>query len=67
MFEFSEKSQQLQDRLADFMDRHIYPNEKAYAEQVHSAKNRFAVMPLMDALKGKANRTVEALCPRGAR
>ncbi|MFK8050184.1 MAG: acyl-CoA dehydrogenase family protein [Halioglobus sp.] len=51
MFEHSEKSQQLQIRLAAFMDEHIYPNEDAYARQLHAADNRFAPVPLMDELK----------------
>jgi acyl-CoA dehydrogenase len=53
-FEFSEKSQQLESRLSDFMDEFIYPNEQAYAAQLHAALNRFAPMPLMDVLKTKA-------------
>lgn len=54
MFEHTEKSQQLQMRLAAFMDEHIYPNEDAYARQLHEADNRFAPLPLMDELKGLA-------------
>ena len=54
MFEFSDKSLRLQEKLSAFMDEHIYPNEQAYAEQLHAAENRFAVMPLMDDLKTKA-------------
>jgi acyl-CoA dehydrogenase len=54
MFEFSEKSKQLQTQLLAFMDEHIYPNEHAYAEQLASMENRFAPMPLMDELKAKA-------------
>lgn len=54
MFEFSEKSQQLQAKLLAFMDEHIYPNEKAYSEYLHKAGNRYAVIPLMDELKEKA-------------
>ena len=53
MFEFSEKSKQLQNKLLAFMDEHIYPNETTYAEQVHNAENRFAPVPLMDELKDK--------------
>lgn len=41
-------------QLQVFFDQHIYPNEQAYAEQLHSAENRFAVIPLMDELKAKA-------------
>ncbi|MCV6625748.1 MAG: acyl-CoA dehydrogenase family protein [Cellvibrionaceae bacterium] len=54
MFEHSQKSKDLQAKLAAFMDEHIYPNERAYAEQLHSASNRFAPLPLMDELKAKA-------------
>jgi len=50
----SEKSTILLSKLSDFMDAHIYPNEKAYATQLHNAENRFAPLPLMDALKEKA-------------
>ncbi|MBU3071281.1 acyl-CoA dehydrogenase family protein [Aestuariicella sp. G3-2] len=54
MFQHSEKSQQLLAKLKVFMDEHIYPNETAYAEQLHHAENRFAPLPLMDELKQKA-------------
>lgn len=50
----SAKAQDLLARLKDFMDAHIYPNEKAYAEQLAEASNRYAPMPLMDELKAKA-------------
>ena len=51
MFEYSEKSKDLQLRLAQFMDRHIYPNESAYAEQRQAASERFAPLPLVEELK----------------
>jgi acyl-CoA dehydrogenase len=54
MFECSERSIQLQNRLNTFMDENIYPNEKTYASQLHSAENRFGYLPLMDELKTKA-------------
>ena len=57
MFEFSEQSIDLQNRLSAFMDAHIYPNEKNYAGQLHSAENRFGYLPLMDELKTKAKDT----------
>ncbi len=52
--EFSDKSQRLQAELRAFMDEHIYPNEPTYAAQLRDADNRFAPLPLMDALKEKA-------------
>ena len=54
MFNHSEKSQQLLAKLNTFMDEYIYPNEVAYAQQLHDAQNRFAPLPLMDELKIKA-------------
>ncbi|MEH6551763.1 MAG: acyl-CoA dehydrogenase family protein [Pseudomonadales bacterium] len=54
MYEFSEKSKTLQTKLLAFMDEYIYPNEEAYARQLHAAENRFAALPLMDELKDKA-------------
>jgi acyl-CoA dehydrogenase len=51
MYSFSEKSLQLQARLSDFMDKHIYLNEERYAHQLDAAQNRFAPLPLMDELK----------------
>ena len=50
----SEKSQQLLQKLEQFFEQHIYPNEAEYARQLHSADNRFAALPLMDELKTKA-------------
>jgi len=54
MYQFSEKSQRLQQELLKFMDEFIYPNEKRYATELHNAENRFAPLPLMDELKLKA-------------
>lgn len=54
MFEYSEKSKQLQTQLLAFMDDHIYPNERHYTEQLANAENRYAALPLMDQLKAKA-------------
>jgi acyl-CoA dehydrogenase len=54
LFQFSEKSIAYQARLKAFMDEHIYPNEAAYARQLHGAADRFAALPLMDELKEKA-------------
>ena len=45
---------QLVDQLKSFMDAHIYPQEQAYHEQLATAANRFAPLPLMDELKAKA-------------
>ncbi len=44
----------LADRLQAFMDRHVYPNETRYHEQLHALPNRFGTVPLMEELKAKA-------------
>lgn len=54
MFEFSDKSKVLQEKLVEFMDEYVYPNESVYAEQLHKAENRFASIPIMNELKIKA-------------
>jgi acyl-CoA dehydrogenase len=54
MYQNSEKSQRLLDRLETFFDENIYPNEEVYAKQLHAAENRFAALPMMDELKLKA-------------
>jgi acyl-CoA dehydrogenase len=51
MIEHSEKSSDLRARLAQFMERHIYPNEQVYAQQREAACNRFAPLPLVEELK----------------
>lgn len=53
-FEYSAKSSRLQKQLQDFMARHVYPNESAFAEQLARADNRFAALPLIEDLKQKA-------------
>ena len=50
----SEKSSQILAQLKAFMSEHIYPNEVPYRTALHQAEDRFASMPLMDALKDKA-------------
>jgi acyl-CoA dehydrogenase len=53
-FEFSDRSQQLRDKLIQFMDTQIYPNERVYHEQLEHAKSRWQVPPILDELKAKA-------------
>jgi acyl-CoA dehydrogenase len=54
VYTFSQQSLEYQARLQQFMAEHIYPNETAYAQQLHGATSRFAALPLMDELKQKA-------------
>ncbi len=54
MIEHSAPSLKYQASLNAFMAEHIYPNEKTYAEQLHTAAHRFGSLPIMDELKAKA-------------
>ena len=53
-FDHSEKVLALRARLEAFMDEHVYPNEKTYAEQLNSAEDRWTIPPVMEELKAEA-------------
>ncbi|WP_101758063.1 acyl-CoA dehydrogenase family protein [Oceanicoccus sp. KOV_DT_Chl] len=53
-FEFSDKVKNLQQRLTDFMEEHVYPVEQEYNAYFLSAENPWATAPMMEALKEKA-------------
>ncbi|XOV85537.1 MAG: acyl-CoA dehydrogenase family protein [bacterium] len=46
--------QMLAERLTQFMDAHIYPNEDLYHKQLNGLADRFSTVPLMEELKAKA-------------
>src|SRR6201998_1071205 len=51
-FEFSEKTKELQKRLQNFMDEHIYPNERRFDDEVE--RNRWKPTKIIEELKPKA-------------
>ena len=51
-FEFSEKVRGLQQRLGQFMDEHVYPNENRYAVEIE--QNRWSPTHIVEELKSKA-------------
>ncbi len=53
-FEHSSRVQELQAKLAAFMDQHVYPVEHDYYDHIDSAQNRWASIPLMEELKARA-------------
>ncbi|MGY0694482.1 acyl-CoA dehydrogenase [Virgibacillus sp. FSP13] len=54
-FSYSSKVIDLQKKISDFMEVHVYPNEKVYKEQLNQQENRWsAVPPIMEELKQKA-------------
>ena len=54
MYSRSNKGEALLTKLKVFMAEHIFPNVHAYAQQLDSAVDRFAAVPIMDELKQKA-------------
>ena len=50
-FEFTERSKQLQAKVDAFMQQHIFPREKAYAEFVQDPKNVWKNFPDLEELK----------------
>jgi acyl-CoA dehydrogenase len=53
-FELSEKAKQLQDELLDYMDKHVYPAEPIYVEQLAASVNPHFDPPVMEELKAEA-------------
>ncbi|MEN3277893.1 MAG: acyl-CoA dehydrogenase [Massilia sp.] len=53
-FDYSDRCKELRTRLLAFMDEHIYPNEKAFTEEVDrngAAGNRWVPLELIERLK----------------
>ncbi|MGD6816942.1 acyl-CoA dehydrogenase [Metabacillus sp. 113a] len=56
-FSYSEKVQDLQKKLNDFMDEWVYPNEKRYEEQLNEQESRWTRVPeVMEMLKKEAQK-----------
>ncbi|WP_449355366.1 acyl-CoA dehydrogenase [Virgibacillus natechei] len=54
-FSYSEKVVDLQKKVNDFMETHVYPNEKTYEEQLNQQESRWVKTPaIMEELKQKA-------------
>ena len=53
-FEFSKKTKMYQEQLTEFMDKHVYPNERVFRDQLDSQPDRWQVPKIMEELKGKA-------------
>jgi acyl-CoA dehydrogenase len=51
-FEYSERTKELERRLVEFMDQHIYPNERRYEEEI--ARERWKPARVIEELKPKA-------------
>jgi acyl-CoA dehydrogenase len=53
-FEFSDRCKELRERLLEFMDEQIYPNESVYEEQLRESGNPHSHPPVMEELKERA-------------
>jgi len=53
-FTYSDKTKALIDRVQDFMETHIYPNEGAFYAQHEALADRWDVPPMLEELKTKA-------------
>ncbi|WP_084242607.1 acyl-CoA dehydrogenase [Planomicrobium okeanokoites] len=54
-FSYSQKTKDLQKRLNNFMEEHVYPNEKVFEQQLNDHDNRWSqVPPVMEELKQEA-------------
>ena len=52
-FDYSDKVKDLQSRVSDFMDAHVYPNEQVYAAQTEEG-GRWCEPAIMEDIKAKA-------------
>ena len=57
LFEISDRTKDLQERLNAFMDRYIYPSEEEYYRQLNEG-DRWQVIPLVEKLKKKARAAI---------
>ena len=54
-FSYSDKVIALQEKLIDFMEEHIYPNELLFVQQLEAQKDRWSTIPpIIEDLKQKA-------------
>ena len=53
-FSYSDRVEELREKLARFMDAHVYPNESTYEKQLGATDSRWRIPPIMEELKAKA-------------
>jgi acyl-CoA dehydrogenase len=53
-FEYSRRTKEYMEQLTDFMNKHVYPNESTFRDQLASQPTRWQVPPIMEELKAKA-------------
>ena len=55
-FTFDAKTEELRERLLEFMDAHVYPAEPVYEEQLAERDDQWAPPPVIEDLKAQARR-----------
>ena len=53
-FEFNDKTKQLIERVTNFMEVHVYPNEKVYDQQVEASGDKHHHPRVLEEMKAKA-------------
>jgi acyl-CoA dehydrogenase len=53
-FAYTDRAMSLIERVSGFMDRHVYPNERVYHEQIAASGNPFHHTKIVDELKAMA-------------
>ena len=53
-FAYSPRTRMYMDQLTEFMDKHVYPSERTFVEQLAAQSTRWQVPPVMEELKARA-------------
>ncbi|MGC5323919.1 acyl-CoA dehydrogenase family protein [Brevibacillus sp. SYSU BS000544] len=53
-FDYSDKVKELRNRVFDFMNEVVYPNESVYEKQLQEGESRWHIPPVMEEMKAKA-------------
>jgi acyl-CoA dehydrogenase len=53
-FDHSKRTKEYAEQLTDFMNRHVYPNEQTFVDQLSAQPTRWQVPPIMEELKAAA-------------
>jgi len=53
-FEYSKKTREHMEQLADFMAKHVYPNEQTFVAELDAQPSRWQVPPIMEELTARA-------------
>ncbi|PRX45978.1 acyl-CoA dehydrogenase [Prauserella shujinwangii] len=55
-FAFDPRTEELRERLLEFMDSHVYPAEPVFAEQLAAREDEWSTVPVVEELKAEARR-----------